>query len=112
MIDVLRSSLPPDLANFTSFQEVLEYDVENSRAECRKVLNQLKSTRKLLYGIHILKRLSGNERAYVNIGNSTYIPSKISKDSVLVSLGYQFYLEMNLDEATNYYNERIKLIMM
>ncbi|AFZ81090.1 hypothetical protein BEWA_004980 [Theileria equi strain WA] len=110
MIDILRASLPPDLANFTSFQEVLEYDVENSRAECKRVLDQLTSTRKLLYNVKVLQSLRSEGRAHVNVGNSTFIPSRMKGDSILVSLGYQFYLEMTLQEAETYYNERIKLI--
>ncbi|KAK1938562.1 hypothetical protein X943_002287 [Babesia divergens] len=110
VLSVLRQQLPPELQSINSIDDLLEYGIKGAKAERDAAILNFLTTKKLIGNIKLLKKLNDNTRAYIDIGNNVLLPARLQDKRLLVNIGYQFYLEMEPEEAEVFSREKLQLI--
>ncbi|KAK1442763.1 hypothetical protein BgAZ_302810 [Babesia gibsoni] len=110
VLGVLREQLPPELQGAESVEEVLGYGISRVKAERDAAIGEYLNTKKLMTDIKLLRVAKCGTRAYIDAGNSVFLPAKLKGKRLFINIGYQFHVEMEPDEAAEFCAERLKLI--
>lgn len=110
VLSVLRQQLPPELQKLNSVEELLDYTISRVKAARDAAIKEYLNVKELMTNIKILANLGEGDRAYINAGNNVFLPAKLKGNRLLVDIGYQFHVEMEVDEAEAFCKNKLELI--
>ncbi|KAG6440174.1 Prefoldin subunit family protein [Babesia bovis T2Bo] len=110
VIEVLRELQPPQIQDAESVESILDYGITAAKSERDKILANIINNKILLNNIKILSKLDVGIKAFVDAGNNIFLPARTQDRHILIHIGYQFYVDMEIEEARNFIEKRIQLM--